>query len=501
MKSILENIKEAVEKINWKNQTHKEKALYLCISIYNLYVYDGGDFNHYRSLSKEYFIKIIKTKGYVYEIKNTLIDNGILEPHFSGSYSVEKGKGKGYRFNQDLISGNYSLISGPKSGPKSIIENLPSLNKSFYNLNNLELYHICGPKSEDLVNERIKKIKIDTKVNDFIDSFRLKREDIKVNEEIDLDYVELKLENDTWYVSIEKAKEMAESDLILYKEKCYMENLDNFIERKSKELRLIFRKSIFEIENGIFRVSRNETNRRLDYNLTNMKSDLLDYLLVDGEKLVELDIANAQFAILNFLVDLDEDFKRKVESGNLYNGDKKEWFRVAFDKVKKGQDNFRKLYPKTMKFIDEYKKEFGYKSFSILLQNVESMIMIDGLMPRLEKFNVFPIHDAIRVKESELEAVKLEMEKYFNEIGFKCLLREKKKTEIINFKGYKKVEIEKVSKEDKRLFIQKINEFRERNIEPYENYFLYECDWSMEKGWYLYSKWRKMNPIKGEPIE
>jgi hypothetical protein len=436
MKSILENIKKEVDNINWKNQTYRLKAIDLCINIYNLYVYDGGDFNHYKSLSKEYFNKIIKTKSYVYDIKNLLIEKSILEPHTSGSYSVERGKGKGYRFNQDLINGNYVALNGPKqniiedkvalNGPKYFFSNL---NNSFNNLNYLELYHVCGPKLETYINKGLQSLTIKPEINDWIDNFLLKREDIKINNEIDDDYIDLKLENDEWRISLDKAKVMAiGSDLILYKEKCYIEPVNDFIERKTRELKLIFRKSIFEIENGIFRISRNETNMRLDYNLTNMKSDLLNYLESDGETLIELDIANAQFAFLSYLVkDLDIDFITKTQNGTLYNNNKKEWFRVAFDKIKCEQDNFRKVYPKTMKFINEFKKESGYKSFSNLLQRLESSIMIDGLMKRLidRGFMVFPIHDAIRVKQSELEIIKGEIELYFNEIEFKCLLRNK----------------------------------------------------------------------------
>jgi hypothetical protein len=512
MKSILENIKGTIENLNWSSETKKQKAIDLCISIYNLYVYDGGDFYHYKRLSKEYFNKIIKTKSYVYEIKNNLIDNSILEPHYSNSYDVEKGKGKGYRFNPNLINGNYVALNGPKNNdqkertlndPKSFIENISSLkfqvNNSFISLiNNLEL-HICGPKTQECIQSGFSRLKFKPEVNDFINNFKLNREDIKVNNEIDLDYIDLKLENDIWRVSLEKAFELskeADKDLILYKEKAYIENEDDFTMRKERELKLIFNKNVFEVENNIFRISRNETNRRLDYNLTNMKSDLLDYLEIDGETLIELDIANAQFVILSYLVkDLDNDFIMKSKSGKLYNNNKKDWFRVAFDKVKKEQDNIREIYPETMKFIDSYKNKWGYKSFSNLLQNVESMIMIDGLLPKLLNYDVFPIHDAIRVKQSEVEEVKVIIEEYFKEIGFNCFLRNKikKETEIINYKGIREVEIEKVTREDKKLFISKINALKDIGIEPSEAIMISLNLFSEEKSSYMYHKWRKVN--------
>lgn len=456
MKSVLENIKSSVENLSWSNETKKQKAIDLCISIYNLYVYDGGDFNHYKRLSKEYFKKTIKSNlSYVYEIKNNLINNHILIPHYSNSYDVEKGKGKGYRFNPDLINGNYVVLSGTKtinevnqvvlSGTKHLLNNISnlnfSINKSISNLNYLELYHICGPKLETFINKGFKRLTFNPQVNDWINNYKLKRTDILINNEIKEDYINLKLENDDWRISLEKSLEMAKEqnkDLILYKDNAYIENENDFIERKERELKLIFKKNVFEVENKIFRISRNETNRRLDYNLTNMKSELLNYLEIDGEPLIELDIANAQFALLSYLIkDLDDNFISKTQNGTLYKNDKKKWFRIAFDKIKKEQDEFRNLYPKTMNFIDNYKKQYGYKSLSNLLQNLESLIMIDGLLPKLLNFDVFPIHDAIRVKKSQVDEVKKIIENYFNEIGFKCLLRIKNKKENHNIEEIK----------------------------------------------------------------
>lgn len=508
-KSILNNIKESISNIDWKSKTFENKALDLCTYIFNLYAQEGGDFNLYKSLSYNYFKKIIKTKSYIYPIKNKLIENGILESHNSNSYNVKKGKGKLYRFNQELISGDYVTLCCPKSN-NDVTLCCPKINfcgltqsENITKLINYKSsqYHICYPKSISLTTSDLQKLSFRPEVNDFIDEFSLTEKDIKCNNEIENEFINLKLENDNWRIKKETGLKFAleqELDLILYKDKCYLENKEDFLIRKTNELKLIYKKSVFEIENGIYRISRNDTNKRLDYNLTNMKSSLLDFLLCDGEPLIELDIANAQFAILAFITqDLDEEFINKAQSGELYSDNKKEWFRIAFDKIKKDQDNFREKFPKTMKFIDSYKKEFGYKSFSNLLQNTESLIMIDGLLPLLEDFDVYPIHDAIRVKESQLNEVKKITEEFFNEINFKCLLRNKKEeTQEINFKGFKKLEIDKVSIEDKRLFIRKVNELRENNLEPSEDIFYSLNLWSREKTWFIYHKWLIANKNK-----
>lgn len=512
-KSILENIKNRVNEIQWDSDTLRNKAISLCISIYGIYSNNGGDFNHYHSFSKEYFRQMVGKSTYAILIKNKLIENGVLEPHKSGSYDVYKNKAKGYRFNQELINGEYDVVPCGSLYKDDVVpcgslnmEKLSQINNNLLILKSKAVdYHICGSLYETLINNRFERLSFKSEVNDWINEFKLNLDDIKVNDDIEEEFINLKLENDRWRVSIQKAIELSKEqgkDLILYNKTGYIENLDEFIDRKERELKLIFKKSVFEVENNIFRINRNDTNRRLDYNLTNMKSKLLDFLEIDGERLIELDIANAQFAILSYITeDLDKHFIEKSQAGTLYNGNKEKWFRIAFDKIKKEQDEFRNEYPKTMKFIDEYKSKWGYKSFSNLLQNVESLVMIDGLLPNIiEKWDVFPIHDAIRVKESQMEEVKLEIIKYFNEIGFKCLVRDKRNSKVvkvemekIDYKGIRIVEIEKVTIEDKRLFISKINEVKDIYGDVLESHIQEMNLWSKEKTWYLYNKWRNKN--------
>lgn len=516
--SVLDTIKHAVENLQWNSETKKQKAVNLCISIFNLYIYDGGDFHTYKELSKEYFISIIKKMNYVYEIKNNLVNNGLLEVYTNNqgieTYDV-KGKAKSYRFNQSLLNGGFQVVPNGTQINKQVvpngtqieIQNLQvSLSNNFTSLIQSP-YHICGTHLETSIKSILDRVTTKPEINDYISNFNITRNDIKVNNEIVDEYVKIVYDNDTYRYKLENALKQAEEnglDLIQYKDKCYIDTIELFLIRKTNDLRLIYRKSKFDIENKIFRVSRNQTNNRLDYNLTNMKSDLLNYLQLDGEELIELDITNAQFSILTFITNnLDKDFIQQTQEGTLYSKiSKEQWFRVAFDKIKKEQDNVREIYPITMEFIDNYKKENGYKSLSNLLQKTESLIMIDGLLSRLiEKgYDVLPIHDAMRVKKSQVEEIKNEIELFFNEINFKCLLREKSKKEqekeIINYKNFKMVEIDKVSTDDKKLFISKINDLKESDIEPSED-ILYDLNiWSREKTWYLYTKWRKSNPYQ-----
>jgi hypothetical protein len=520
MKSILENIKIAIHDIKWQSETKRNKALDLCISIYNLYVNEGGDFYTYKSLSKEYFITIIKTKSYLYEIKDVLIDNSILE--MGSSYDVKRGKGKGYRFNQQLISGDYVALCSPKykidnnkealCGPNGNFGEF-SLGKGLSNnslqvLNQLNVYHICGPKLETYIQQGLQKIEFDDKVNDYINNYTLTIKDILVNDDIKDEYVEIIFDDEKYRYRLKTALKQSEEQglaLIQYKKKCYIDDVDRFLDRKSKDLRLIFKKNIFDINNNIFRVSRNETNFRLDYNLTNMKSNLLDYIKVDGEKLVELDIANSQFSILSYIVDeLDSEFIELSQEGKLYDDkiEKKRMFKIAFDKVKKEYDDVRSIFPKTMNFIDNYKKENGYDMFSNLLQRVESKIIIDYVLDRLidEEYFIFPIHDAFRVKESQSKEIKKRIQELFDNINFKCLLRDKKKDIVKHlYKGFEEVLIER-SIQDKETFKSVLKQIKNEFGDISESLvisYLNKEGWNEYKIDYYYSNLKdKQNAIQ-----
>lgn len=73
-----------------------------------------------------------------------------------------------------------------------------------------------------------------------------------------------------------------------------------------------------------------------------------------------------------------------------------------------------------------------------------------------------------------------------------------KETEIIDYRGIRNVEIEKITKEDKKLFLSKINELKKIGREPLESIMIDINIFGKEKTWYMYNKWRKNNPIKVE---
>lgn len=72
------------------------------------------------------------------------------------------------------------------------------------------------------------------------------------------------------------------------------------------------------------------------------------------------------------------------------------------------------------------------------------------------------------------------------------------KSEIINYKGFKSVEIDKITPEDKKLFISLVNKLKSDNIEPSEDIIVSLNHWCKYKSWFLYDKWLKSQKIKVE---
>lgn len=88
-------------------------------------------------------------------------------------------------------------------------------------------------------------------------------------------------------------------DLILYRGKCYIDRYSGFYEKKVTELHYKYLlqlgtlKAIRNRKNIV--CSRNETNYRLDTNITQTKSTFLTKLYLDNSRLVSIDLKNSQF--------------------------------------------------------------------------------------------------------------------------------------------------------------------------------------------------------------
>lgn len=446
--SLLENLHTTVSSISWPTKRDREKAIQLISAIFNQYTVKHIDFRTYLQLSSVWFDTIL-TSPRDRKIKNTLIDLKILE--CDDSYNVDKGIAKGYRIENNLLLNNglsFVVVEPNQNKIQKKANSLPCLPKLSHTcctgFENYDFY------PEEYILEYFKTLGFIHDTLNYIPHIAYVSEnDVNINYCIESPFGEVQEHNKTYTCSLETALKNARAkgvDLIEYEKKWYIEPLQQFLSRKSAERAITYSQQVFNIDNDVFFASRNDTNNRLDHSLTGLKKELFSKILFDGESLLELDIANSQFAICPFInPDLDKNFIQHVQSGKFYEKiasmfgcDREAAKELIVKKIAFGMNgNLRKLkeypklkktYPKFIQWMESFKEENGYKSFAVMLQKAESHLVIDGLFKFLTElgYKVFPIHDSMRVKESELLEVKSHTEKYFESIGFKCFIRHKK---------------------------------------------------------------------------
>lgn len=164
--SILNAIKASVSQINFKTEKQKTKALELCIAIYNIFVYEGGDFHRFRSIPQTFFNKICGGNKVRHEVRKQLIDNKVFE--CDNSYDTTKKVSKGYRFNQSLINGDYTLQHSRHS-----LSHICSLFLE-EEKNNKEINDF-NKKLYEYILENLNKLTFDKEVYTLIENYKLPR--------------------------------------------------------------------------------------------------------------------------------------------------------------------------------------------------------------------------------------------------------------------------------------------------------------------------------------
>jgi len=227
--------------------------------------------------------------------------------------------------------------------------------------------------------------------------------------------------------------------------------------------------SVTRILNGDIFYSVDNTSERFHSNVTNIDKDLRPFLRINGEKLVNADIKNSQpylstiiltnpgkvswltnnpaFALLlqTLQVSLNQDVKKYISlviSGQLYEflmdefrkdqlalsriETKKQVLRILFARNRmpkdelnrKARQTFIKNFPTVHRIFSKVRgheqgnKFNNYKRFAILLQKIESYLMLDVILKRIYKdmpgVIAVTIHDSIMtgILTNNVEAVR-----------------------------------------------------------------------------------------------
>ena len=250
-----------------------------------------------------------------------------------------------------------------------------------------------------------------------------------------------------WTYTILHEKVKGGDSLIKCNNKYYIGNLNTFKEQKRNEVEFSLKQTIQSLSNpDCYRAHINDTNGRLDSTLTNLWDGFKQQILHDND-CCEIDIVCSQMAFLAkkfrqescFKVSPDmARFTYLAEDGIIYeslgkefkvdrNGAKQILFHVLFSHYKTNDHSiqvFKQSFPITYEYIREWKKANGSNHFSIMLQRMESEIMISCVLKELMDRGIFclTVHDSIICRKRQVKEVMDIMYSIFKKHNFKCVL-------------------------------------------------------------------------------
>lgn len=374
---IPEKTHDFIQKSEFKNKEH----LYIILDMVNritiFHKKDKDYSNDFIDIPSKYFKDIIQNKECFKSSMDYLKQNKILE--CDGIYSKERGKSFGYRISDEYFS-KLTQVKVTK----------PTLTS-----------RICKNINEEKnrVNEKLKTYK-----SFFLGNFSI---DYKKS----LNYINSNLNSSL----------------------CRNFSIDEKIKSINKYNHMYM--AINAINDGDLFFRHNKTNGRIDTNLTNLKSDLKQFISFSG--LVQLDISNSQPYILslylnsslcrNFLSEDINKYKAWTEKGMFYENFQKEYYNqkgkllsreeikdIMFcifysrnESYKKEKEVFKSIFPNVYEFIEKEKMD-KHNQLAIKMQRLESEICIDIICQELDKQGIkyFTIHDAWLVDKMDEIKVK-----------------------------------------------------------------------------------------------
>lgn len=373
--------------------------------------------------SQYYKTPLQKMYGYI-EIPNKVFQTVIARPEYLSSalkflkeehiidvnehYSVGTFS-KGYKINSDLLSKKMTVLINDKNINKRI-EKLEKEKRSWNE-----------KKLEFSKSNYYKNFKIDYEAaNAFI--INQAQKEIKllcINANIKCTDEDIKS-----IITCTGDYKKFRAQLMLLKRKELNNILNRFINYQFK---------IMAIRDNYLYFKRNETNQRLDTNLTNLPSVLRQFI-VSNETLYNIDFKNSQpyflYCLLKHEIGFDkkelERYGKLVVEGNFYEYLAEEWkkqtgdkiervkvksmlFKIFFSKVQSFQkikNFFGGLFPGIMEYINDANK-VSNAIIANRLSTIESNTIISVILPELGESGIkpFTIHDSFVCKESEVEKI------------------------------------------------------------------------------------------------
>jgi len=315
---LYQSLWNAISEIAWPSHTVKEHAVAFIESLMRKRHMENTDPMEFTDLAYNYFVK--KYGGKYRLITKPLINAGILQSsnYYRPGYYTEdddyiKGQCLSYRINPALLDDEIIKINykGEKSKQRcrdAVTMKSKQLMRQIRipDLNSRELIQFV---KRSLSEERIRAL-------------------LMVNDEIRDSHVHIK--GRLHPIAIEKVLRRTK-DIIKDGKYCHIEHLEIYIKRKRRHLMQAYCDQLLRIKHRNIYADRNETNLRLDSNLTNLKSDFMSLLAIDGQRLSQVDLKNSQF---RFFVYLLEQCERDIKyAGGISEAAIAEFYSVADRKM------------------------------------------------------------------------------------------------------------------------------------------------------------------------
>ena len=361
-----------------------------------------------------------------------LVDKNIIE--VNNSYSNFKGreKCKEYRINPRFIND----LEITKECIKSIVIQGEVEQK---NTHILSFYKTCT--GESIVKDLYYFL---DEYNEYLSNLPIDEYILETKEEIGLEYIQF-ISKKGEYFSLSTEEALKKNGYVIKdKNKYFICDGAKFLKHKVKNKQISAIESVMKLINMDLYAKRNSTNNRMDTNFTNLPSAIFEKYK-EVNKLVEFDVKNNQFAILAHILPKEvvgedvELFKFLAKRGELYEyvetklelrsrqEAKELLICVLFASYRVLDRRIKEVFPNLCEWIKKWKKENGDDGeFPTMLQQKEAEIFVDGVFKTFKKrFGCFLAlkHDSVIVNEHKGKEVKEQMEKYFEEIGYKCKIK------------------------------------------------------------------------------
>ena len=436
-----------IERIDELNLTNTNKSH--CLKFIYLLLRDSLRENEtmfsFVDKPKSYLIKVFTSKYNIW--LNELINNGII----LRTSTYFDGKSYAYSINPDLFKdfnyedNNSALPIWVEKKHITFINRLikdvqKNVDKSFFTF---KKWFIDDVKSLEIDFNKLSEISEIAIAKTNIDKYLV---DDSIPDGVYISSIN-GIKSDS-YTSLKKIKKIAVKNnkhVILKKKVCVIDTLKDFIFNRQISMHINHTMVLSGLKYRSYYANRNEKNKRLDTNLTNMYTPFVDWICAEND-LVQIDITNSQFAFLSMVLknELKADdfnkFKRIAIIGDLYESiqkiigfDKREMskeamFEILFSSRKnhtKNKKRLKEIFPKLIEWIDAFKAKHGDSSFAIFLQRKEAELMIDGVYTSIKQKGLFCLtkHDSVIIKKEDYEEVMEIIKRIFYENGFECQLK------------------------------------------------------------------------------